>query len=146
MTKEELYQKAIDTWGIYKQTLMFHEEIAELHSALMKKDNLAEEIADCRIMTEQMAQYYDCDLRIIVEQCVNITTSVFLAYFAVSESMSHYERGRKGSLPLIKSLSLLHNRLSELSREKGLELFEEIEREQKLHRLASMLGVEYDGH
>lgn len=61
------YRAALALWGAEAQTLMMFEEMAELQKELCKnargKDNrkeIAEEIADVRIMLDQMEILHDC--------------------------------------------------------------------------------------
>ena len=61
------YRSAPALWGAEAQTLMMFEEMAELQKELCKnargKDNrkeIAEEIADVRIMLDQMEILHDC--------------------------------------------------------------------------------------
>lgn len=68
MTKQELYNNAIQRWGIEAQVDMFHEEVGELLSALNKykrgrvgKDAVVTEIADVQIMAEQLATWFGED-------------------------------------------------------------------------------------
>lgn len=63
-----LYRTALDHWGREAQIRMVFEEMSELQKELCKrlrgKDNLeaiAEELADVRIMLEQMEQLFDCE-------------------------------------------------------------------------------------
>lgn len=63
-----LYRTALDRWGKEAQIRMVFEEMSELQKELCKRmrgaDNLeaiAEEIADVRIMLEQMGQMFDCE-------------------------------------------------------------------------------------
>lgn len=69
--EQELYRRAIIKWGSSAQRWMLVEELAELLMALVKVnrtgalsphliDNLAEEIADARIMIEQIERLYRC--------------------------------------------------------------------------------------
>lgn len=67
MTEREIYQAALEKWGVGAQTLMVFEEMAELQKELCKnargKDNrgsIAEEIADVQIMLEQMIVLHNC--------------------------------------------------------------------------------------
>jgi len=60
--KEELYLKAIDTWGQMPQINMVNEECGELITSLARylrgrdtADDVITEIADVSIMMEQMA-------------------------------------------------------------------------------------------
>lgn len=68
MTAEQIFRKALETWGPDAQTLMVFEEMSELQKELCKyargKDNrlaIAEEIADVMIMLEQMALLHECE-------------------------------------------------------------------------------------
>lgn len=63
-----LYRTALDHWGREAQIRMVFEEMSELQKELCKrlrgKNNLeaiAEELADVRIMLEQMEQLFDCE-------------------------------------------------------------------------------------
>lgn len=65
--KNVVYQAAISTYGARAQTVMVMEEMAELTKELSKNlrgaDNvkqIAEEIADVRIMLEQMELLHNC--------------------------------------------------------------------------------------
>lgn len=58
---------ALSKWGADAQTVMVFEEMAELQKALCKhergvdnRDDIAEEIADVRIMLDQMELLHDC--------------------------------------------------------------------------------------
>ena len=77
MTKNELYKKAIDTWGIYSQMDMLVEECAELIVAInhhrREKVTLLEfcsEMADVEIMIEQISttQNYRKAIELIKQQ------------------------------------------------------------------------------
>ena len=64
MSKEELYMLALSRYGMSAQITMVFEEFSELEKELCKflrgkKDeaHIAEEIADCEIMIEQMKQF-----------------------------------------------------------------------------------------
>lgn len=64
---EQIYRRALDTYGAEAQTLMVFEEFSELQKELCKhargKDNrlaIAEEIADVYIMLRQMIVLHDC--------------------------------------------------------------------------------------
>jgi NTP pyrophosphatase (non-canonical NTP hydrolase) len=70
MDKTLLYYKAMDKWGSDSQIKMCIEELAELIQALAKLgrningsdfDNVAEEIADVEICTEQIKQIFLLD-------------------------------------------------------------------------------------
>lgn len=61
MTKQDIYRKALETWGVEAQVCMVFEEMSELQKALCKLlrgkpsfENIIEEIADVEIMLEQM--------------------------------------------------------------------------------------------
>lgn len=65
MTPEEIYRKAIERYGYESQVHMAIEEMAELMNALMKFKRcrvdvpaIIEEIADVKIMCEQLALIY----------------------------------------------------------------------------------------
>lgn len=64
----ELYRAALDTFGDEAQIKMLFEEIGELMTAICqysrgrdKRAHVAEEIADVRIMIDQMAVLFDCE-------------------------------------------------------------------------------------
>ena len=64
----EIYREALNRWGAEAQTLMVFEEMSELQKELCKhargRDNreaIAEEIADVKIMLEQMIILHDCE-------------------------------------------------------------------------------------
>lgn len=68
MASENIFLAALDTWGGEMQTLKVYEEMAELQKELVKNalgaDNrmeIAEEIADVRIMLDQMCVLHDCE-------------------------------------------------------------------------------------
>lgn len=63
----EVYRHAFAVYGVNAQILMCMEEMAELQKELCKNtrgadnvEHIAEEIADVRIMLEQMALLYGC--------------------------------------------------------------------------------------
>lgn len=73
MTRKEILEKAIDTYGMHAQVDMCLEEMAELSKALLKMrrpdgniadklDNIREEIADVQIMIDQMKMIYGEEL------------------------------------------------------------------------------------
>ncbi len=69
--KYAIYIKALDTYGAKAQTLMCFEEMSELQKELCKHargaDNvhqIAEEIADVRIMLDQMELLHGCGVLI----------------------------------------------------------------------------------
>lgn len=64
---QRIYESALDKWGKENQTRMMFEEMAELQKELCKEargednaDAIAEEIADVKIMLEQMTILHDC--------------------------------------------------------------------------------------
>ena len=67
MDKEEIYKKAIKTWGKDAQLLVLLEEMSELSKEILKhvnrgKDNMDEiidETADVEIMLEQLKYIFD---------------------------------------------------------------------------------------
>lgn len=69
-TKEKsqpIYKSALNKWGKENQTRMMFEEMAELQKELCKEargedntDAIAEEIADVKIMLEQMITLHNC--------------------------------------------------------------------------------------
>ena len=66
--EQEIYKKAIQTWGSESQTDMAIEEVGELLSAIGKfkrdrvdKSELIDEIADVTIMMRQMALLHGFD-------------------------------------------------------------------------------------
>ena len=68
MKKEDLYKKALETWGIESQVFMVMEEVGEMLNALAKanrgrskKEDIITELADVSIMMEQMAIYFGYD-------------------------------------------------------------------------------------
>lgn len=68
MGRIELYQKAIETYGEESQRRVAIEEMSELTKELCKWDrghgnrlHIAEEIADVKIMLEQLTLIYGCD-------------------------------------------------------------------------------------
>ena len=73
MNREELYNKFIDKYGFDSQLIVAQEEFAELIAAISRyrriwidkryekkciTDNLFEEIADCKIMLEQLIMHF----------------------------------------------------------------------------------------
>lgn len=68
MTAREIYVAAIAKFGPEAQTRKSIEELTELSLALLRAldgradmSNICEEIADCRIMLDQLAIMYDFD-------------------------------------------------------------------------------------
>jgi len=68
MKSEDLYRKAIETWGVQLQLIMVFEECSELIKEICKwermkdnsnVDNILEEIADVEIMLEQLKYMFD---------------------------------------------------------------------------------------
>ena len=66
MIPENVYKQASDKWGEKAQIIVAIEEMAELTQALTKYlrtdqlcDNIAEELADVEIMTEQLRLIFD---------------------------------------------------------------------------------------
>ena len=64
---QRIYESALNKWGKENQTRMMFEEMAELQKELCKeargednKDAIAEEIADVKIMLEQMTILHNC--------------------------------------------------------------------------------------
>jgi NTP pyrophosphatase (non-canonical NTP hydrolase) len=152
VNKTELYQKAIDTWGIYSQTLVFHEEMAEVFEILkgISSGNLTEELADALIMVEQMAFNFGVELKTGLSLKGIICSKTALreleiAYLLVNQFMSHTIRKRVTGILLEDSLNIFWNALAVMGHYNEIEssYIDEI-KEQKLHRLASMLGVDYD--
>lgn len=65
MDEKEIYERAIDKWGIRAQTMMVFEEMSELQKEICKNwrgadnaDQIAEEIADVEIMLAQLKMIY----------------------------------------------------------------------------------------
>ncbi len=66
--RRELYQKALDTWGIDNQVGMIIEQCAELIHAIKKwergrasHEDVISELADVEIMLEQARLIFDAD-------------------------------------------------------------------------------------
>lgn len=66
--EKEIYKQALEKWGHKSQVIMVFEEMAELQKELTKflrgnwiGDNIAEEIADCEIMLDQMKLLFDIE-------------------------------------------------------------------------------------
>jgi len=72
---ENIYKRFVEQWGVDAQTDVMVEELAELTFALMKMrragtdeqmvvryDNVCEEIADVRLMLNQMEYIYNKDI------------------------------------------------------------------------------------
>ena len=72
----ELYQKCIDKWGKVAQILMAIEEMSELSTNLLHRlrgrhptlNSLVEEVADVRIMVEQIEYLYGIDELVLIEK------------------------------------------------------------------------------
>ena len=65
--KQSIYEAVLNKWGKESQTRMMFEEMAELQKELCKEargednaDAIAEEIADVKIMLEQMIILHNC--------------------------------------------------------------------------------------
>lgn len=156
MTEKELYKKAIETWGIEAQRMVFHEELAELFCILkgFTKDNLTEELADAIIMTEQMMFNYhvndDVELNCFAigedMSDESIQEELESSYFQLNQTMSHYHRGRANFTCLYGDLRALWGWLMMLGIYNEKTLFEEVMaiRNSKLHRLAEMLGETFE--
>ena len=68
MKDKELYKKAIETWGRDLQVVVAIEELSELQKELTKAlrsgysaDGIAEEIADVKIMLEQLEIIFNAE-------------------------------------------------------------------------------------
>jgi hypothetical protein len=62
-----VYRRALETYGKFNQLIVANEELGELSKEICKVlrgigsiDNLTEEIADVRIMVEQLEMIFDC--------------------------------------------------------------------------------------
>lgn len=65
MEEQEIYERALDRWGIRAQTMMAFEEMSELQKEICKNwrgadnaDQIAEEIADVEIVLAQLKMIY----------------------------------------------------------------------------------------
>ena len=74
METTEIYKRIIEKFGKEAQTIVAIEELSELQKALCKYlrgqdnfENIVEEIADVKIMLEQLELIFDCDLLVIQE-------------------------------------------------------------------------------
>lgn len=74
MELKEIYEKLIDKFGEKAQVIVAIEELSELQKALCKYlrgqtnfENIVEEIADVKIMLEQLELIFDCDLLVVNE-------------------------------------------------------------------------------
>lgn len=68
MTDQDIFKKAIDTWGIDMQEDMAIDEMSELTKAIIKKrrgkgseEQIIEELADVGIMVCQLCEHYGYD-------------------------------------------------------------------------------------
>ena len=73
--EKEIFQKAVNLWGEQSQTLMLFEEMAELQKAILKywRDvgsfgDVVEEIADVRIMLDQIELMLGCSADVQYER------------------------------------------------------------------------------
>lgn len=55
---KSIHQQALEHYGIENQENKAIEEMAELIQAICKQTNIAEEIADCQIMIDQLKIIY----------------------------------------------------------------------------------------
>lgn len=76
---KEIYKKAISKYGLYAQIDMVFEEMSELQKELCKFkrgksniSNIAEEIADVKIMLEQMALAFDIEDKVELQKDLKI--------------------------------------------------------------------------
>lgn len=74
METTEIYKSMIEKFGKEAQTIVAIEELSELQKVLCKHlrgqtnfENIVEEIADVKIMLEQLELIFDCDLLVIQE-------------------------------------------------------------------------------
>lgn len=65
MKRNELYEKAVEKYGLQAQSLVAIEEMTELSKVILKgfrneinKEELTDEIADVEIMLEQLKQFH----------------------------------------------------------------------------------------
>lgn len=70
--QRERLKKIIEHYGEETQVRKAAEEFAELIRALMRgdRDNIAEEMADCRIMLDQLEIIYKNDVRVNYWECM----------------------------------------------------------------------------
>lgn len=66
MKRNELYEKAVEKYGLQAQSLIAIEEMTELSKVILKgfrneinKEELTDEIADVEIMLEQLKQFHE---------------------------------------------------------------------------------------
>ncbi|SQB33421.1 hypothetical protein [Clostridium cochlearium] len=76
---KEIYKKAISKYGLYAQIDMVFEEMSELQKELCKFkrgksniSNIAEEIADVKIMLEQMELAFDIEDKVELQKDLKI--------------------------------------------------------------------------
>ena len=79
METEEIYKRMIEKFGKEAQTIVAIEELSELQKELCKYlrdlknglhrdiSSIVEEIADVKIMLEQLELIFDCDLLVVNE-------------------------------------------------------------------------------
>ena len=102
MDNRKVYQDALDTWGAEAQTKMLFEEIGELMQAICKASrvknweqrikvwsNIAEEIADVKIMLEQMELLFN------VEEAVKNNMEEKINRLATRLEAAHTAKGEK---------------------------------------------------
>lgn len=145
MKEQGLYLKAIETWGIEAQRMVFHEEMAELLEIENCKNPVGfiGELADAVIMTEQMVEFYGIVPAFNMDSLIGLTLSG--SYYATSIAMSHYNRGRCDIDELGKQFNNLHAVLHLQITTRKLCVDEFIAtHKKKLHRLADMLGETYE--
>lgn len=156
MTDKELYKKALDTWGIYAQTLVFHEEMAEVLFILkgFAQGDLVDELADVVIMTEQMMLNFhvknDVNMTYFAinenTELSNLISNLEENYLHLNQTMSHYYRGRSFHALLSCDLRALWGWLMLIvihHKEVGKLAFTEAKK-RKLNRLAEMLDETYE--
>ena len=73
--ERELYKQAIEKWGAHLQIIMAFEEMSELTKELTKfsrekgnKNKIAEEIADVRIMLNQLEIMFDIGVEVSIKR------------------------------------------------------------------------------
>ena len=86
MTEDEIYEAAIDKWGREAQADMIIEECSELIQAICKYkrglasiDDVAEEIADVKIMARQSVKVYECETavdRFVIEKLNRLKNNI----------------------------------------------------------------------
>jgi len=72
MSKPDVLERAVDTFGTVSQMIVSIEEMSELQKELCKhlrgsdnKDAIAEEIADVEIMLDQLKLIFNCRYQVI---------------------------------------------------------------------------------